>query len=115
VFVVSFFRTAAGNEPVREWLRSLLPEERRMIGLDLRAVQIGFPLGMPLCRPLGEGIYEVRSSLPTRKEARLLFFQAGMGEFVIVAGFIKKTRRTPPDQMDLAVTRKRDFERGGGG
>jgi len=109
VFSVSFFRTAAGNEPVRECLRSLLPEERHVIGSDLRTVQMGFPIGMPLCRPLRDGIYEVRSSLPTRKETRVLFFQNG-NELIIVAGFIKKTTRTPPDQMDLVLSRKRLFE-----
>ena len=111
MFSVRFFRTAAGNEPVREWLQSLLPEERRVIGFDLRLVQIGFPVGMPLCRPLRDGIYEVRSSLPTKKEARIIFFQNG-SELIIVAGFIKKTAKTPPDQIDLAISRKRTFEGG---
>jgi phage-related protein len=111
VFSVKFFRTAAGNEPVREWLQSLLPEERRVIGFDLRLVQIGFPVGMPLCRPLRDGIYEVRSSLPTKKEARIIFFQNG-NELIIIAGFIKKTAKTPLDQIDLAISRKRTFEGG---
>jgi phage-related protein len=111
VFSVKFFRTAAGNEPVREWLQSLLPEERRVIGFDLRLVQIGFPVGMPLCRPLRDGIYEVRSSLPTKKEARIIFFQNG-NELIIIAGFIKKTAKTPLDQIDLAISRKRAFEGG---
>jgi len=111
VFSVKFFRTAAGNEPVREWLQSLLPEERRVIGFDLRLVQIGFPVGMPLCRPLRDGIYEVRSSLPTKKEARIIFFQNG-NELIIIAGFIKKAAKTPLDQIDLAISRKRTFEGG---
>ena len=91
MFSVIFFKTDAGNEPVREWLRSLNAEERAVIGADLRTVQIGFPLGMPLCRPLGDGLYEVRSSLPTGREARLIFFQDDE-TLAVVCGFMKKTR-----------------------
>jgi hypothetical protein len=68
MFSIGFFKTEAGNEPVREWLRGLSVGERAVIGADLRTVQFGFPLGMPLCRPLGIALYEVRSSLPSKRE-----------------------------------------------
>ena len=45
---VRFYRTPAGEEPVREWLKALPPEERKIIGDDLKAVQYGWPLAMPL-------------------------------------------------------------------
>lgn len=77
MFKVLFFRTPAGNEPVREWIRELTPGERLTIGADLHTLQLGFPMGMPLCRPLGDGLYEQRTRLPTDQIARLLFFQAG--------------------------------------
>lgn len=110
MFSVIFFKTDAGNEPVREWLRNLAAEERAVIGADLRTVQIGFPLGMPLCRPLGNGLYEVRSSLPTKQEARLIFFQDDE-TLVVVCGFIKKTRATPESELKGARKRQGDYMR----
>jgi phage-related protein len=107
---VVFFRTLSGSEPVREWLRSLDRGDREVIGADLRTVQLGFPIGMPVCRPLGGGLYEVRSSLRSRREARVLFFVSG-GDLVVVEGFIKKTRTTPQAAMEVAIRRKADYER----
>jgi phage-related protein len=104
---VFFYRTARGIEPIRDWLRSLPPEDRRVIGTDLATVQFGWPVGMPLCRPLGSGLWEVRSSLPSRRIARLLFF-VHEGRIGVVHGFIKKTQKTPPE--DLALARKRMTE-----
>lgn len=101
---VVFYRTAGGIEPVREWLRSLPEEDRRVIGLDLATVQIGWPIGMPLCRSLSSGLWEVRSVLPRHRIARVLFF-FHEGQLGVVHGFIKKTQKTPPD--DLALARKR--------
>lgn len=101
---VVFYRTAGGIEPVREWLRSLPEDDRRTIGLDLGTVQVGWPVGMPLCRPLSGGLWEVRSVLPSRRIARVLFF-VHEGRLGVVHGFIKKTQKTPPD--DLALARKR--------
>ena len=71
---VRFFRTDAGNEPVLDWLRGLDADDRRVIGEDLRTVQVGWPLGMPLCRPLGDGLYEVRSNITGNRITRLVFF-----------------------------------------
>ena len=107
---VLFFRTKSGREPVREWLRGLEREERKTIGEDLLTVQLGFPLGMPLCRPLGKNLYEVRSSLPTRREARLMFFQSGT-RLIVVSGFVKKTQKTPDTEIALARARMNEFDR----
>jgi phage-related protein len=101
---VIFYRTAQDGEPVREWLRTLPVEDRRAIGRDLTMVQYGWPVGMPLCRSLGGGLWEVRSNLPSRRIARILFF-VYQGRIGVVHGFVKKTRRTPPD--DLALARRR--------
>jgi phage-related protein len=99
-----FYRTIGGTEPVLDWLRSLPPEDRRAIGTDLATVQFGWPIGMPLCRPLGGGLWEVRSTLPSRRIARLMFF-ADEGRIGVVHGFIKKTQKTP--EGDLEIARKR--------
>jgi phage-related protein len=69
---VKFFRQDSGREPVREWLKDLPPEERKVIGEDIKTVQWGWPIGMPLVRPLGEGLFEVRSKL-TNRIARVIF------------------------------------------
>ncbi|MEI6414431.1 MAG: type II toxin-antitoxin system RelE/ParE family toxin [Pseudomonadota bacterium] len=70
---VVFYRTNSGAEPVRDWLRSLPVDDRRKIGGDLATVQVGWPIGMPLCRPLGNGLWEVRSRLPSHRISRVLF------------------------------------------
>ncbi|UYN98007.1 MAG: type II toxin-antitoxin system RelE/ParE family toxin [Enhydrobacter sp.] len=97
-----FFRTAGGREPVREWLRGLPPEDRKAIGDDIRAVEFGWPLGMPLVRSLGDGLHEVRTRLPSRRIARVIFFVSRRGSLVLSHGFIKKTQKLPAADMALA-------------
>ena len=94
---------ARGGEPVRDWLRGLPVEDRQRIGRDLALVQYGWPVGMPLCRALGGGLWEVRSNLPSRRIARLLFF-VHEGRIGIVIGFVKKTQRTPARGLGARTT-----------
>ena len=104
---VVFFQTAAGGEPVRDWLKSLSPiEDRKQIGVDIKAVEFGWPIGMPVCRPLGDGLYEVRSSLSQNRIARVLFYIDAKGRMVLLHGFIKKTQKTPPADLELARKNK---------
>ena len=99
-----FWRTLSGREPVRDWLSELHVEDRRVIGRDIAKVQFGWPIGLPLCRPLKEGLWEVRSSLPTKREARVLFgFHDG--ELIALHAFIKKTQATPDSDLRLARQR----------
>ena len=105
ILSVAFFRTASGNEPAREWLKSLPREERRIIGEDIKTVQFGWPLGMPLVRKLDARLWEVRSRLPDGI-ARLLF-TAGDGQMVLLHGFIKKSQKIPADELELAKKRLR--------
>ena len=105
---IVFYRTATGIEPVRDWLRSLPDDDRQAIGFDLATVQVGWPVGMPLCRSLGGGLWEVRSSLPSRRIARLLFF-VHEDRIGIVHGFIKKTQKTPQEEIDLARKRMKEM------
>ena len=106
---VVFYRTSGGTEPVLDWLRSLPADDRRAVGTDLATVQFGWPLGMPLCRSLGAGLWEVRSTLPSRRIARLLFF-VGDGRIGVVHGFIKKTRKTPAEDLQLARRRMKEMQ-----
>jgi phage-related protein len=105
---VVFYRTAAGGEPVRDWLRSLSAEDRRTIGADLATVQVGWPIGMPLCRSLGARLWEVRSNLSGNKIARLIFFVAE-GRIGVLHGFIKKTQKTPPAEIAVAQKRMKEM------
>ncbi|MGD1038506.1 MAG: type II toxin-antitoxin system RelE/ParE family toxin [Roseiarcus sp.] len=101
---LAFWRSASGHEPVREWLKALSSEDKRAIGRDIAKVQFGWPIGLPVCRPLGDGLWEVRSSLPSRREARVLFgFHEGA--LIALAAFFKKTQATPA--QELATARQR--------
>jgi len=95
---------------VREWLKSLGEAERRAIGTDLLRAQWRWPVGMPLCRPMGRGLWEVRTDLRGNRIARVLisFYQ---GRLVALHGFIKKTRATPEDDLALARKRQKELER----
>jgi phage-related protein len=103
-----FWATEAGNEPVREWLKELAKEDRQTIGDDLRQLQFGWPVGMPLCRPLGRGLWELRSTLAGRRIARVLLTHHD-GSLVLLLGFIKKSRKTPGSDLELARRRLRDL------
>jgi phage-related protein len=104
---VFFYRTRTGTEPVRNWLRELPDIDRRVIGFDLRRVQTGWPVGMPLCRSLGAGLWELRCSLPSKRIARLIFFVEDR-EIYVVHGFIKKTQKTPAEDIALAIKRLKE-------
>jgi phage-related protein len=108
VLEVRFFVTDRGNEPVREWLKSLSPEDRKTIGEDIKTVQIGWPLGMPLVRKMAKGLWEVRIHLH-RRIARVLFTLVG-NDMVLLHGFIKKSRDTPPEDLGLANDRRRQVD-----
>lgn len=105
---VVFFKTESGNDPVRDWLRDLPRKERHSIGEDLLTVQHAWPVGKPLVDNLGDGMWELRSRLPNRI-ARMLFMFS-RGEIVVFHGFIKKTQKTPTQELELARRRKRIYE-----
>lgn len=72
--VARFYRTRAGSQPVRDWLLSIEADDRRIVGGDIARVEYGWPIGMPACRGLGDGLYEVRSTVRSGKvEARTYF------------------------------------------
>jgi len=100
---VYFFKTSGGNQPVRDWLKELPREDRKIIGEDLKTVQFGWPLGMPLIRKLDSDLWEVRSRLYSRI-ARVIF-TVDEGKMVLLHGFIKKSQRTPASDMKLAKQR----------
>ncbi len=105
----TFFATETGAEPVRVWLKSLPREDQKLIGDDIRTVEFGWPVGMPVCRPLGKGLYEVRSSLKDR--IARVFFTIDGDEMVLLHGFIKKSQATPASELELARKRLQSWRR----
>jgi phage-related protein len=102
-----------GGEPLREWLRGLpSPEDRKLIGEDIKTVEFGWPVGMPVCRSLGGGICEIRTHLTQDRIARVLFYIDAKGRMVLLHGFIKKTQKTPLSDLELARKNKSKHERG---
>jgi phage-related protein len=100
---VRFFKTSNGVEPVRDWLKSLAPTDRKAIGEDIKTVQFGWPVGMPLVRKMDKALWEIRIHLEGRI-ARVLF-TASDGTMVLLHGFIKKSDKTPKEDLDLTKQR----------
>lgn len=98
----TFFRQSE-SEPVRDWLLGLSKDERKIVGADIKTVEFGWPIGMPTCRPMGQGLFEVRSNLPNRIARVLFCIEAG--QMVLLHGFIKKDRETPDADLELARER----------
>ncbi|OGV66484.1 MAG: hypothetical protein A3K19_23230 [Lentisphaerae bacterium RIFOXYB12_FULL_65_16] len=108
---VVFFRTESGTEPVRKWLKSLLASHRKAIGEDIKTVQFGWPLGMPLVEKIEPYMWEVRSHVPDGI-ARVLFTVDG-DMMILLHGFIKKTRRIPPPEVATARSRLKQYQEAG--
>ena len=103
-----FFKTETGVEPVRNWLRELSKTDKKIIGEDIKTVQLGWPIGMPLVDSLGNGLWEIRIKLSGGRIARIIFFMDN-NTMVLVHGFIKKTPKTPKQELDLAKKRKKQY------
>ncbi len=103
-----FFESSTGRVPVREWLLSLSPEDRKIIGDDIRTAEFGWPVGMPLCRSMKghKGLWEIRSNLSNGRIARV-FFCVYESAMVLLHGFVKKTQKTPDKELNIASKRMR--------
>ncbi len=107
---VRFYATASGSEPVRKWLKELRQDDRKVIGDDIKTVQFGWPIGMPLVRNMEPGLWEIRASLPSGI-ARILFTTVGP-VMVLLHGFVKKSQRAPQQDITLARKRMREVHHG---
>jgi len=103
-----FYVLPSGREPVRDWIKSLDPADRKIVGEDIKDVEFAWPIGMPLCRSLGDELWEVRSDLTHGRIARVIFC-IHPGRMVLLHGFIKKTQKTPPSDRTLALKRKKSL------
>jgi len=107
----AFYRSQAGREPVREWLKSLEGGDKKSIGVDIRAIELSWPVGLPLVRKLDSDLWEIRSRL--RGRTARIFFTVWEKNLVLLHGIIKKTQRTPLEDLDLARKRRNEVQRGG--
>ena len=107
VLRVIFYRSEIGVEPVREWLKELRKEDRKAVGEDIKTAQFGWPLGMPLVRKIGKGLWEVRSNI-TDGIART-FFTVEKNTMVLLHGFVKKSQETPPNELKTVRRRLRNI------
>jgi phage-related protein len=108
ILIVAFYRTEAGNEPVRTWLKSLKKEDRRAIGENIKTAQFGWPIGMPLIRKIERDLWEVRSSV--KDGIARTFFTVEGSTMVLLHGFIKKSQKTPKADLNLAKRRLADLQ-----
>lgn len=106
---LSFFKSSGGKEPVREWLKALEAPDRQTVGQDLMRAQWRWPVGMPLCRAMGQGLWEIRTDLPSHRIARVLLC-LHEGGLVALHGFVKKTQKTPDDELALARKRQKELK-----
>ena len=102
-----FYESARGSRPVREWVLGLTLEDRKLVGRDIQKVEFGWPLGMPYCRNLGNGLWEVRCDLTDGKIGRVIFCVA-RERMVLLHGFIKKTQKMPARDLRLALQRMKE-------
>lgn len=103
-----FYALPSGREPVRDWLKGLAEIDRKVIGEDIKDVEFSWPIGMPLCRNLGDGLWEVRSQLPQGRIARVVFC-VHASRMVLLHGFMKKTQKTPAADRTLALQRMKEI------
>jgi phage-related protein len=106
---LSFWQSATGREPVREWLNQLSREDKRSLGRDIAKVQFGWPVGLPLCRPLSGGLWEVRSAMSGNRQARV-FFGFHDGVLIALHVIVKKTQKTPIEDLALARQRLKELQ-----
>jgi len=105
---VSFFQNDKGKMPVREWILGFSPDDKKIIGEDIKTAEFGWPVGMPVVKPIGDKLYEVRSSLSDGSEARILF-TIYKNYMVLLHGFIKKTQKIQKRELNLARNRMKKF------
>jgi phage-related protein len=107
---VVFYQSESGNEPVREWLKELPREDKKQVGEDIKTAQFGWPLGMPLIGKIEKDLWEVRTKL--KDGISRVFFTVDGKNMILLHGFIKKSQKTPLNELKTALARLRTYKRG---
>jgi phage-related protein len=108
ILKVIFYRSETNVEPVREWLKLLSKQDKTIIGQDIKTLQFGWPLGMPLVRKIDPNLWEIRIKLD-HKSARI-FFTVHKNTMILLHGFIKKTQKTPMNELEIAQKRLKQIQ-----
>ncbi|WP_017294651.1 type II toxin-antitoxin system RelE/ParE family toxin [Geminocystis herdmanii] len=108
ILTVIFYRSENNKEPVREWLKNLSQEEKKLIGEAIKTVQFSYPIGMPLVRKIYPDLWEVRINLKN-KIARV-FFSIQNQSMILLHGFIKKSQKTPNKELKIAQIRLKNLQ-----
>ncbi|MBN2801946.1 MAG: type II toxin-antitoxin system RelE/ParE family toxin [Deltaproteobacteria bacterium] len=103
-----FVKTESGREPVKDWLKRLHKNDRGIVGTDIKTVEYGWPIGMPTCKSLGKGLWEIRSNISDGRIARVIFY-IHEDKIILLHGFIKKTQKTPKGEIEIALNRKKSI------
>ncbi|MBP8938364.1 type II toxin-antitoxin system RelE/ParE family toxin [Agrobacterium genomosp. 3] len=106
--VAKFFATDEGTEPVKDWLISLGRDDRRTIGSDIATVEFGWPIGMPTCRPLRDGVREVRSSIKNGSVEARTYFGVDGGIMLLLHG--EEGKDGQQDAIKLAIKRWKEHQ-----
>jgi phage-related protein len=100
-----FFLTAKGNSPVEDFISALPETDQRAIYAAIRDVMIEFPdMVLTSIKKLQNKIWEIRLSLSVG-EVRILFSPAKGNTLKILSAFVKKTQKTPLEELRLAEER----------
>jgi phage-related protein len=104
-----FYTTSSGRSPVEEFLNSLNVRTRQKF-LYVRSLleDFGVKLSAPFCKYLGHDIYELRFT-GQEGAVRVLYFFIKDNHVVFTNGFLKKTQKTPPKEIELAINRRKLF------
>lgn len=109
VFNAVFFETGSGKQPVRDFINGLTKEDKKEIGADIRTVQIGFPMGLPLVRKVKPDLWEIRSTI--KDGICRVFFTLFKNNMILLHIFVKKTQKTPLKELDIASERLKEFRK----
>ena len=108
-FEVDFYYKADGSCPVREFLDTL---DDKMLAKLLGTISLletnGTQLREPYSKPLGDGIFELRAKQSSNITRVLYFFVVGR-RVILTNGFVKKTQKTPPEEIALAQKYRADY------
>ena len=113
-FKAEFYETEEGKKPAKDFMLSQNPKMKaKLFGLVSILEQYGNQLREPYSKPLGDGIFELRAKVGT-DISRVLYFLYNEGRIVLTQGIVKKTKKTPPSEIEYAKKCRKDFlERSG--
>lgn len=101
-----FFKTENGNEPVRDFLKALVSDDKKSVGADIMAIEMSWPVGYPKVRKMDTDLWEVRTSISDKRICRIFFTVSGK-KMILLHAIIKKSQKTPLEDLELAKTRKK--------